>query len=64
MSEWYENSFIKVKTNKLLLNGRNAQRLAEKYGTPLYVYSLNLILQNYENYKSLFKNNFSDYSRC
>jgi diaminopimelate decarboxylase len=35
---WWENDFATVKGNKLYLAGRKAEDLAEKRGTPLYVY--------------------------
>lgn len=39
----------------LYIEGVNGNELAEKYGTPLYVYSKNRILKNYHRFKKAFK---------
>jgi diaminopimelate decarboxylase len=44
---WWETDFATVKGNKLWLAGRKAQDLAEKHGTPLYVYGKNAVLGRY-----------------
>jgi len=44
---WWETGFIAVKGNKLQIAGRSAESLAERYGTPLYVYSKDRILDRY-----------------
>jgi diaminopimelate decarboxylase len=45
--KWWETGFIAVKENKLWIAGRSAESLAERYGTPLYVYSKDRILDQY-----------------
>jgi diaminopimelate decarboxylase len=45
---WWENDFLKVKEKKLYLGDTEAVKIAEKYGTPLFVYSKNQILSNYD----------------
>jgi diaminopimelate decarboxylase len=44
---WWENDFATVKRNKLYLAGRRAEELAEKFGTPLYVYGTKAVLTRY-----------------
>ena len=63
MSEWWENSFLRVKNNKLFFDRIEAQGLAGKFGTPLYVYGLDLVLNNFRDYKKLFRKYFKDKSR-
>lgn len=41
----------------LYIEGVDSSTLAEKYGTPLYVYSKNRILENYQRLKNAFKKN-------
>lgn len=51
---WWENEFLKVKENKLYLEGQAAEKIAKKYGTPLYVYSRKKILRNFQVLKEIF----------
>jgi diaminopimelate decarboxylase len=44
---WWETEFIAVKGNKLWIAGQSAESLAERYGTPLYIYSKDRILDRY-----------------
>jgi diaminopimelate decarboxylase len=44
---WWENRFIKVKHNSLMLGDQGAVKIAEEHGTPLYVYSRDQIRHNY-----------------
>jgi len=45
---WWENGFVQVRSNALFLAGVQAEELARKHGTPLYVYSRERILARYE----------------
>ena len=56
---WWETEFIAVKANKLRIAGQSAEALAERYGTPLYVYSKDRILDRY----ALLDSAFARYSR-
>jgi diaminopimelate decarboxylase len=51
---WWENSFLKVKNLKLYLGEKEAVKIAEEYGTPLFIYSKNQILSNFENLVKAF----------
>jgi len=51
---WWENEFLKVKENKLYLEGRPAEKIAREYGTPVYVYSRKQILRNFQDLKEAF----------
>jgi len=44
---WWETDFLAVRKNRLLLAGRDAAELAERYGTPLYIYGKDRILERY-----------------
>ncbi|MCX6567619.1 MAG: diaminopimelate decarboxylase, partial [Candidatus Aminicenantes bacterium] len=44
---WWETEFLAVKDNKLWIAGQNAESLAGRYGTPLYVYGKERILERY-----------------
>ena len=44
---WWETDHIAVRDNRLQIAGRDASELAERYGTPLYVYSKYRILERY-----------------
>jgi diaminopimelate decarboxylase len=52
---WWENNFLKVRNNRLLLSGREASALADEYGTPLYVYGKDQILANLDRLRTAFK---------
>ncbi len=52
---WWENNFLKVRNNRLLLSGREASALADEYGTPLYVYGKDQILANLDQLRTAFK---------
>ncbi len=45
---WWENEFLSVENNALVIAGRRAEELAEVYGTPLYVYGKKRILARYD----------------
>ncbi|HOW86533.1 MAG TPA: diaminopimelate decarboxylase [Candidatus Aminicenantes bacterium] len=44
---WWETDFVSVRDNRLIIAGRDATALAERYGTPLYVYGKDRILDRY-----------------
>ena len=44
---WWETDFVTVRENRLLVAGHDAADLAERYGTPLYVYGKDRILERY-----------------
>ncbi|MGQ9673158.1 MAG: diaminopimelate decarboxylase [Candidatus Aminicenantales bacterium] len=53
---WWENEFLKVRRNKLYIGRRLATHLAERFGTPLFVYSRQKILANYQKLEQTFAN--------
>ncbi len=54
---WWESNFLKVKHNSLLLGGQPAAMLAEKYGTPLFVYSEEQIQANFRLLTKILREN-------
>jgi diaminopimelate decarboxylase len=44
---WWETDFLAVRGNRLIVAGRDATALAERYGTPLYIYGKDRILERY-----------------
>lgn len=56
---WFESkNHLEVKHNELFISGFNATELAEKYGTPLYVYNAAKISENFNELKKLFEKNW------
>ena len=51
---WWENKFLRLKNRKLYLNGKLATRVAEEFGTPLFVYSPAQIVANYARLEEAF----------
>mgnify|MGYP001109015544 CR=1 FL=1 len=51
---WWENRFLSVRGHKLFLGDSGASVIAEKYGTPLFVYSRAQILANYQRLRAAF----------
>jgi len=49
------NDCISIDNGKILIDGYDANELAKKYGTPLYVMSENQIKLNYQKYIDAFK---------
>jgi len=49
---WWGSDFLNVKRGKLYLGDKEATKVAQVHGTPLFVYSKNQILSNF---KTLFK---------
>ncbi len=52
---WWENGFIQVKDNLLHFGGQAASAIAEKYGTPLFVYSREQMAANNEKLRKIFE---------
>lgn len=51
---WWETDFIAVRGNRLQIAGQDAAALAERYGTPLYVYGKDRILERYAHLDDAF----------
>jgi diaminopimelate decarboxylase len=45
---WWQNEFLRLKNRKLYLGGISAERVARRSGTPLFVYSRQQVLANYQ----------------
>ena len=55
MSLWEVPNHLEIKNNKLFISGVNAESLAEKYGTPLFVINADRIKEKYELIHSGFQ---------
>ena len=44
---WWENDFLSVRNNRVCLAGVDASALAEKHGTPIYVYGRDAIIARF-----------------
>ncbi len=54
---WYESKgHLEIEEGKLLIGGKSAEKLAKRYGTPLYVYNGDRIVDNFRRIQSLMKN--------
>ena len=51
---WEKEGHLEVKDNNLFIGGMSARAMAEKYGTPLYVYNKERILENFNELKNAF----------
>lgn len=51
---WWETDFVAVRDNRLHIAGHDAAELAERHGTPLYVYSKDRILERYARIDDAF----------
>jgi len=51
---WWETDFVAVRGNRLHIAGRDAAALAARYGTPLYVYGKDRILELYARLEDAF----------
>jgi diaminopimelate decarboxylase len=51
---WWETDFVAVRDNRLFVAGRDASDLAARYGTPLYVYGKDRILELYARLDDAF----------
>ncbi len=56
---WWETEFVAVADNRLRIAGRDAAGLAGRYGTPLYVYGKDRILERYARLDDAFARNTS-----
>jgi len=48
-------NFIKLRKNSLCVENLSAQKIAKRYETPFYCYSLSQIKSNFFNFKNAFK---------
>lgn len=51
---WWETGFVAVEANRLKVAGRDAAELAGRYGTPLYVYGKDRVLELYARLEDAF----------
>jgi diaminopimelate decarboxylase len=51
---WWETEFVSVRDNKLRIAGHDVTELAERYGTPLYIYGKDRILERYAHLDDAF----------
>lgn len=51
---WWENEFLRVRRRQLYLGLTQAKRIADKKGTPLFVYSRAQLLSNYQTLHRTF----------
>ena len=51
---WWETDFVSVRDNRLVVAGHDAAELAGRYGTPLYVYGRDRILERYGRLEDAF----------
>jgi diaminopimelate decarboxylase len=51
---WWETDFVTVRGNRLQVAGRDAAGLAGRYGTPLYIYGKDRILERYARLDEAF----------
>lgn len=56
---WWENKFFHIRNNRLSIGKRDAARIADEYGTPLFVYSRDRLLSNYRFLEKAFSKNTS-----
>ncbi len=52
---WWENDFLKVEKGKLLIGEKEASKIAERQGTPLFVYSRKQVLSNFHTLLGLLR---------
>ena len=43
---WWENRFLRIRSGRLFIGGREAVKIAAEHGTPLFVYSRKQVLTN------------------
>ncbi len=51
---WWQTDFVRVERNALLVAGRSAVELADRYGTPLYIYGRDRIAERYARLEAAF----------
>lgn len=54
---WWENNFLRNKQGKLHIGDKEASRIADEHGTPLFVYSKKQLLSNLQGLLQLFPSN-------
>jgi diaminopimelate decarboxylase len=54
--KYFETDFIKYQNDELFIEKVSLKKLAEDYGTPLYVYSRNHFIKQYNDFSNAFKN--------
>ncbi|MDR3290135.1 MAG: diaminopimelate decarboxylase [Rickettsiales bacterium] len=54
-------SKIKYENNELYFDNVKVSNIAKEYGTPLYIYSKDRLIENYREYDDNFKKAFDDY---
>lgn len=55
--DWWKNNFLKVKAGKLYLGQKEATKIGEESGTPLFLYSKSQILSNFQTLLEIFQTN-------
>lgn len=53
---YFETEFIKYKNNQLYVDEIRVDELAKEFGTPLYIYSKNHFIKQYQDFENAFKN--------
>jgi len=53
--QYFENEHIKYKNNQLYVDDININELAKEFGTPLYIYSKNHFINQYQEFENAFK---------
>jgi len=53
--QYFENEHIKYKNNQLYVEDININELAKEFGTPLYIYSKNHFINQYQEFENAFK---------
>ena len=54
---WWENHFLRIEEGKLLIGDKDAARIADEHGTPLFIYSKKQILANPRGLQRFFPQN-------
>lgn len=52
--QYFETDFIKYKNNELFIEEVEVEKLSKEFGTPLYVYSKNHFIKQYNDFKNAF----------
>jgi len=53
--KYFETNFIKYKNNQLYIEEIGVEKLAKEFGTPLYIYSKNHFIKQYQEFEKAFK---------
>jgi len=53
---YFETEFIKYKNNQLFVDDIKVEELAKEFETPLYIYSKNHFIKQYQEFENAFKN--------